>query len=205
MVAEKKVLIIVENLPVPFDTRVWKEATSLRDGGYEVTVLCPRSKGYTQRHEVIDGVHIFRHPMPKEGNGPLGYLYEYSCALFWEFLYAWWIYWRRGFHVIQGCNPPDDIFLVAFPFKLLGVKYIFDHHDANPELYLSKFNKKGLFYRVQVWLEKMTYRCSDVVMATNTSYRDLAVTRGGSRPTMCLSFAMGLMRGPSSPPPPTPF
>ena len=118
--------------------------------------------------------------MPKEGDGAVGYLYEYGSALFWEFLDAWWIYLRRGFHVIQGCNPPDDIFLVALPFKLLGVKYIFDHHDANPELYISKYDKKGMFYKIQVWLEKMTYRFSDVVMATNCSYRDLAITRGGS-------------------------
>ena len=179
---EKKVLIIVENIPVPFDTRVWKEAASLQANGYEVTVLCPRGKGYLQRHVVIDGVHIFRHPMPKEGNGPLGYLYEYGSALLWESLYAWWIYLRRGFHIIQGCNPPDDIFLVALPFKLLGVKYIFDHHDANPELYLSKFEKKGIFYKIQVWLEKLTYRFSEVVMVTNSSYRDLALTRGGLAP-----------------------
>jgi glycosyltransferase involved in cell wall biosynthesis len=178
----KKILIIVENLPVPFDTRVWKEAASLREDGYEVTVLCPRGKGYLQRHEVISGVHIYRHPMPREGDGALGYLYEYGSALVWESLYAWWIYFRRGFHVIQGCNPPDDIFLVALPFKLFGVKYIFDHHDANPELYLSKYDEKGAFYKIQVWLEKMTYRFSDVVMATNESYAELATTRGGLAP-----------------------
>jgi glycosyltransferase involved in cell wall biosynthesis len=175
---KKKILIIVENLPVPFDTRVWKEAASLHANGYEVTVLCPRGKGYTRKHEIIDGIHIYRHPMPKEGNSPFGYLYEYGSALFWELLYAWWIYFRRGFHVIQGCNPPDDIFLVALPFKVLGVKYIFDHHDANPELYLSKFDRKDAFYKVQVGLEKLTYRFSDVVMATNNSYRELAITRG---------------------------
>ena len=179
---KKKILIIVENLPVPFDTRVWKEACSLHQNGYEVTVLSPRGKGYQQRHEVINGVHIYRHPMPKEGNTPLGYLREYGCALFWEFLYASWIYFRRGFDVIQGCNPPDDICLVALPFKLLGVKYIFDHHDANPELYLSKYGKKGVFYTAQVWLEKMTYRASDVVIATNRSYRELAVNRGRLAP-----------------------
>jgi glycosyltransferase involved in cell wall biosynthesis len=178
----KKVLIIVENLPVPFDTRVWKEATSLRHAGYQVTVLCPRGKGYEKNYEQLDGVHIYRHPMPGEGNRPIGYLWEFACALFWEFFYTWWIYLRRGFHVIQGCNPPDDIFLIALPFKLLGVKYIFDHHDTNPELYLSKYEKKGFLYHVQVWLEKMTYRCSDVVMATNTSYRDLALSRGGLGP-----------------------
>jgi glycosyltransferase involved in cell wall biosynthesis len=179
---KRKVLIIVENLPVPFDTRVWKEASSLHANGYDVTVLCPRGKGFARRHEVIDGVHIYRHPMPKEGNTPFGYLYEYGSALFWEFLYAWWIYLRRGFHVIQGCNPPDDIFLVALPFKLFGVKYIFDHHDANPELYLSKYDRKDAFYKVQVGLEGMTYRFSDVVMATNKSYRDLAISRGKMSP-----------------------
>ena len=138
---KRKILIIVENLPVPFDKRVWKEAASLQQSGYEVTVLCPRGKGYEQRHEVIDGIHIYRHPLPREGNTPLGYLHEYGWALFWEFLYTWWIYLRRGFHAIQGCNPPDNIFLIALPFKLLGIKYIFDHHDANPELYLSKYGR----------------------------------------------------------------
>src|SRR6266481_2216918 len=179
---KKKILIIVENLPVPFDSRVWKESLSLRKDGYEVTVLCPRGKGYTRGYEVLDGIRIYRHPMPKEGNSPLGYLWEYGCALFWEFFYSWWIYLSHGFHVIQGCNPPDDIFLVALPFKLLGVTYIFDHHDANPELYFSKYEKEGFFYKAQVGLEKLTYRFSDVVMATNNSYRDLAISRGGLDP-----------------------
>jgi glycosyltransferase involved in cell wall biosynthesis len=175
----KKILIIVENLPVPPDFRVWKEARSLRGAGYEVTVLCPRGKGCERGYEFIDGVHIYRHPTAQEGHGPWGYVLEYSYALFWEFLYSWWIYLRRGFRVIQACNPPDDIFLVALPFKLLGVKYIFDHHDVNPELYLSKYGKMGLFYKIQVWLEKMTFRFSDVVMSTNNSYREIAMTRGG--------------------------
>src|SRR4051794_11564485 len=117
----KSVLIIVENLPVPFDTRVWKQACSLQRNGYAVTVLCPRGKGFNKAHEVLEGVHIYRHPMPMEGNGALGYVLEYGSALFWEFLYSWWIYLRRGFQVIQGCNPPDDIFLIALPFKLFGV------------------------------------------------------------------------------------
>jgi glycosyltransferase involved in cell wall biosynthesis len=175
---KKNILIIVENLPVPFDSRVWKEAVSLRDNGYNVTVLCPRGKGYTKRYEILDGIRIYRHPAPKEGNGALGYVWEYSSALFWEVLYTWLIYLRHGFDVLQGCNPPDDIFLVALPFKLFGVKYIFDHHDANPELYFSKYGRKDFFYRVQVWLEKMTYRYSDVVIATNDSYKRLAITRG---------------------------
>jgi glycosyltransferase involved in cell wall biosynthesis len=176
---KRKVLIIVENLPVPFDSRVWKEACTLRREGYEVSVLCPRGKGYEDRYEMIEGVHIYRHPISKEGNSPFGYLREYGSALFWEYLYTFYIYLRRGFQVIQGCNPPDNLFLVALPFKILGVKYIFDHHDANPELYLSKYGRKDILYKIQFWLERLTYRCSDVVMATNSSYRDLAITRGG--------------------------
>jgi glycosyltransferase involved in cell wall biosynthesis len=147
-----------------------------------VTVLCPKGKGYEKAYERLEGVHIYRHPMPKEGNGVVGYLREFSCALFWELLYSMWIFARRGFHVIQGCNPPDDIFLIALPFRLFGVKYIFDHHDANPELYLSKYANKGLLYRAQVLLERLTYRFSDVVMATNESYKELAVKRGGVAP-----------------------
>lgn len=174
----RKVLIIVENLAVPFDTRVWKEACALKEAGYEVTVLSPRGKGYRKNHEVLDGIHVFRHPTAREASGALGYLWEYGCALFWEFLYSWWIFLVRGFHVIQGCNPPDDIFFVALPFKLFGVKYIFDHHDANPELYLSKFERKDMFYRVQVRLERLTFLFSDVIMSTNESYRRLAMSRG---------------------------
>jgi len=179
---KKKILIVVENLPVPFDSRVWKEALALHESGYEVTVLSPRGKGYASNYEVLQGVHIYRHPMPKEGNSPFGYLWEYGWALFWEWLYAWWIFLTRGFHVIQGCNPPDNIFLVALPFKLFGVKYIFDHHDANPELYLSKYERRDIFYKIQVWLEQMTYRACDVVMATNESYKLLAVNRGKRDP-----------------------
>ncbi len=175
---KKKVLIIVENLPVPFDTRVWKEACTLQKAGYQVSVICPRSKRHPKFHEVLDGVYIYRHPMPEEKNSAAGYIWEYSCALFWEFVLAFWVFMRRGFHVIQGCNPPDTIFLIALVFKLFGVRYIFDHHDANPELYLSKYEREDLLYRIQVWLEKMTFFTSDVVISTNESYRSLALGRG---------------------------
>lgn len=177
-----KILIIVENLPVPFDKRVWKESQALLQNGYDVTVLCPKGKGYERGFEVLDGIRIYRHPMPKEGNSATGYLQEYSHVLFWEFLYTFWIYLRRGFDVIQGCNPPDFIFLVALPFKLLGIKYIFDHHDVSPELYLSKYDKKGFLYWIQVWLEKLTFYTSDVVISTNATYRNVALSRGGRKP-----------------------
>jgi glycosyltransferase involved in cell wall biosynthesis len=179
---KRRVLIIVENQPVPLDTRVWREARSLSDYGYEVTVLCPRREGCSRGYEVIDRVRIYRHPMPIEARTPLGYLSEYACAFALEFLYTLWIYLRHGFDVIQGCNPPDTIFLVALPFKILGVKYIFDHHDANPELYVSKYARQGALYKILLSLEKWCYRHSDVVMVTNTSYRNMAISRGRIRP-----------------------
>lgn len=179
---KRKVLIIVENLPVPFDSRVWKEACALREAGYQVTVLCPKGKGSRRTYELLEGVHIYRHPLPKEGNSATGYLVEYACALFWEVLFSWWIFFRRGFSIIQGCNPPDDIFLVALPFKLFRIKYIFDHHDVNPELYLCKYEKMDPLYKIQVLLEKLTFRFSDVVMSTNNSYKEIAISRGRRAP-----------------------
>jgi len=177
--ANKGVLIIVENQAVPLDPRVWREARSLTENGYQVTVISPRRKGCSKGYELLDGVRIYRHPTPKEGSTPAGYIWEYSCALFWEFLYTLWVCLRHRIDVIQACNPPDTIFLVALPFRVLGIKYIFDHHDANPELYLSKFGKKNLLYRILLRLEKLSYWFSNAVMATNASYRDVAIERGG--------------------------
>jgi glycosyltransferase involved in cell wall biosynthesis len=167
---------------VPFDQRVWKEGLALHEAGYDVSILSRKGKGCEDGYEFREGIHIYRHPMPKESNSALGYLWEYGCALFWETLFSWWIYFRRGFHVIQGCNPPDDIFLVVWPFKLFGVKYIFDHHDVNPELYLAKYERKDLFYKIQLWLEKMTFHVCDIVMSTNETYREVALSRGGVSP-----------------------
>jgi glycosyltransferase involved in cell wall biosynthesis len=144
--------------------------------------LCPCDKDYERRHEIIEGVHVYRHPATKGGNTALTYLWEYGVALFWEVLYSWWIYLRHGFDVIQGCNPPDHLFLVALPFKLLGVKYIFDHHDLNPELYIAKYERQDFLYNVLVRLERLTYRFSDVVMVTNESYKEIAITRGDRDP-----------------------
>jgi glycosyltransferase involved in cell wall biosynthesis len=179
VLVKRKVLIIVQNQSVPPDPRVLQEARSLHANGYEVTVLCPRRKEWASGYEIVDGVRIYRHRSPRDGCTAPGYLWEYGWSLFWEFLYTTWIYIRHGFDVIEGCNPPDDIVLVALPFKLFGVKYIFDHHDTCPELYIAKGGAKGTLYKILLWLEKVTYRFSDVVMVTNGSYKGLAIQRGG--------------------------
>ncbi len=178
----RRVLIIVENLPVPFDRRVWQEATTLQQAGYEVSVICPTGKGYDRRAEVIDGIYIYRHGLPLEAEGALGYLLEYSTALFWELVLACKVLWGRGFDVIHACNPPDTIFLIGGLFKLFGKKFVFDHHDINPELYLAKFGREDFFYRLMLTLERWTFRTADISIATNESYRRIAVERGGMDP-----------------------
>lgn len=180
---DRKILIIVENLPVPFDTRVWQEATTLAREGYTVSVICPKGKGYNKEYEYLEGVHIHRHDLPKEGNGPIGYAREYFSALWHEYRLARKIYKERGFHVIHGCNPPDNIYMVAARFKGKGVDYVFDHHDICPELYEAKFGKTtGPLYKSQLWLERNTYRHCTFAFVTNESYRQIAISRGGMSP-----------------------
>ena len=134
----KHILFIVENLPVPFDRRVWQEALTLKESGADVSIICPKMKGYTTTFERLEDIDIYRHRLPLEARGAIGYLLEYSSALFWEFTLSWKIFLRKRFHVIHGCNPPDLIFLVALFFKVFRVIYVFDHHDINPELFIAK-------------------------------------------------------------------
>jgi glycosyltransferase involved in cell wall biosynthesis len=176
------VLFIVENLPSPFDRRVWQEASTLRQAGYRVSIICPKGKGYEKSFEILDDIHIYRHGLPTEASGALGYLIEYSAALFWEFLLAWRVLLTRGFDAIHACNPPDNIFLIGLFFKLFGKKFLFDHHDINPELYIAKFGRKDFFYKMMLAWERWTFKVADVSIATNESYRRIAIERGGMTP-----------------------
>ena len=176
-----RALILVENLSVPFDRRVWQECRALREAGYEVSVICPQ--GSTQDREpyaVIDGVEIHRYPLTAATGGWPGYLREYAAAV-WR---SWRLARRLGrFDVVHICNPPDLLFLVALPLKLRGARVIFDQHDLVPELYLSRFGRgKDLLYHGVVALERLTYRLADVVIATNESYRRAALDRGRKAP-----------------------
>ena len=178
-----RVLIIVENLPVPFDRRVWMEATALKRSGYEVSVISPTGKGYESLYEEVDGIGIYRHQLPPERSSALGYVREYAHALWAEWRLARKVHKERGFEVIQACNPPDLIFLVSLWFKLLyGTRFIFDHHDLSPELYESKFKRRGVFYYILRLAERLTFLSADVVIATNESYQEVAVLRGKKPP-----------------------
>lgn len=178
--AIRRVLILVENLPSPFDRRVWQEATTLRDAGYEVSIICPSGKGYESHYEVVEDVHIWRYDLPLEAEGAKGYLVEYSLALFHTFRLAFKVKRQRDFDVIHACNPPDLLFLIGGFFKIFfGKKFLFDHHDINPELYEAKFGRRDIFWKLMVWLERLTFRTADVSIATNESYRRIAIERGG--------------------------
>jgi glycosyltransferase involved in cell wall biosynthesis len=175
----RRVLIVVENLPVPFDRRVWAEATTLAAAGYVVSVICPKGRGYEADYEFLEGVHVHRHALPAEGNGALGYLREYGAALWHEIRLAFRVRRARGLDILHGCNPPDLIFLVAWALRPFGVRYLFDHHDICPELYETKFGRRGALWRLMVLVEWLTFRSAIVSIATNESYAEIARTRGG--------------------------
>jgi glycosyltransferase involved in cell wall biosynthesis len=178
----RRVLIVVENLPVPFDRRVWAEATTLAEAGYTVSVISPTGKGCEETYEYLDGVHVHRHRLPPEGHGPLGYLREYGAALWHETRLALKVRRARGIDILHGCNPPDLIFLVAWALRPFGVRYLFDHHDICPELYETKFGRRGLLWRLMVLVEWLTFRTATVSIATNESYAEIARQRGGMAP-----------------------
>ncbi|HYE51415.1 MAG TPA: glycosyltransferase family 4 protein [Azospirillaceae bacterium] len=177
-----RVLMVVENLPVPFDRRVWQEARTLREAGFEVSVICPKGKGQTASREQVEGIEIYRHPLPLEAKGLLGFLLEYGAALFFQTWLAWRIFLGRGFDVIHAANPPDLIFLVAAQFRPFGVKFIFDHHDLMPELWFQKFKRRGAGHTAMLWMERATFALAHAVVSTNQSYRQIAIERGRKRP-----------------------
>ena len=174
-----RVLIIVENLPVPLDRRVWQEACALRDAGHQVTVICPQMRGYTEAEEMLDGIQIHRHWISGEAKGIRGFVLEYAAALWGELFCALKVWRRGGFDIIHLCNPPDLLFLVALPFKLLaGVRVVFDVHDLWPEMFEAKFSRRGVLYWGVRLAERCTLALADVVMATNQSVLAAVKQRG---------------------------
>jgi len=177
------VCIIVENLPVPIDRRVWCEARALRDAGYNVFVICPKGENSCSAgYEVLDGIHIYRH-RAWEASNAFGYLLEYTWALIAELYLVLKVFGRSRFRILQGCNPPDTIFLIGLILKPLGVQFIFDHHDLSPEVFQAKFGGSGgVFGALTRLAEKWSFRVARVSIATNESFKEIAVKRGGKRP-----------------------
>lgn len=172
--------MLLENNPYPQDGRVRREATALTDAGYSVSVICPAAAGQPFR-DTVNGVKVYRYAPPRDGDGFLGYVWEYGHALFWSFWLSLNVAVRSGFDVIHSHNPPDLFFLIAALYKPFGKRFVFDHHDLSPEMYHARFHDGGnaLVHRVLLACEKLSFRLADLVVATNESYRRIAVERGG--------------------------
>ncbi len=177
---QTRVTILVENLPVPLDRRVWTEALALVRAEYHVSVICPQTARHPLAYEELEGVHIFRHPLPLEARGIAGFFLEYAAALLGELRLAFTVRRRFGIDIIQLCNPPDILFLVALVFRWLdGCKIVFDHHDPFPELMAIKFPRRKLLWRLARLCERLTFRSADQVITTSEALRRIAMTRGG--------------------------
>lgn len=178
-----RVLIIVQNLPVPFDRRVWLECQALVSAGHQVSVVCPKGRG-DPSHEIIDTVELYKYRPYAPGGSKVSFIAEYAysfAATAWLALKA-----RRNgrFAVLQACNPPDIFWPLGLLFRWLDrTKFVFDHHDLCPELFLSRFSGSlKLPYRGLRLLERRTHRTADHVISTNDSYRDIALNRSGKSP-----------------------
>jgi glycosyltransferase involved in cell wall biosynthesis len=175
------VLMIVENLPVPFLRRTWQAACALRDEGYRVSIISPKGRGHDAGYEKLDGIEIYRHKI-HEASGVLGYFLEYAGALAAQFWLSLKIYRRTRFRILHVGNPPDFLFLLGLFYRLFGVRFIYEFLDLNPELYLVKFGRKDLIYRILCFFERSSFRLADAVLAANESYRAIAMERGGVAP-----------------------
>lgn len=177
-----RVLIIVENVPVLRDRRVWRECLALVANGYRVSVICPALAGEPSV-EYRQGIAIYRYPPPPDASSPVGFLYEFAYSWVRTLALGLKVLRREGFDVIQACNPPDTYFAFAWLFKPLGKRFVYDQHDLAPETYEARFERPSLAISWALrLLERLTYRTADRVIATNDSYRNVALTRGGKAP-----------------------
>jgi glycosyltransferase involved in cell wall biosynthesis len=181
----RRVLIVVQNLPVPFDRRVWLEATTLARAGYQVSVICPKAKGFTRSFEGLEGVHIYRYRLPVDAKGAISFVAEFV----WCFMRTAMKSLRvavvgRGFDVLHVCNPPETYWLLGRFWQLFGKRFLFDHHDLSPEMYQAKFGSSGgLALAGLRFLERKTFQTADLVITTNESHRRIAIERGGMAPS----------------------
>jgi glycosyltransferase involved in cell wall biosynthesis len=176
----RRVLIVVQNLPVPFDRRVWLEATTLRRHGYTVSVICPKAKGFSASYEVLEDVHIHRYALPFEAKGALGFVGEFAWCFLATLLKSVKVASRQGFDVIHACNPPETYWVLGLLWRPFGKRFVFDHHDLSPEMYQAKFERPSrVLHGALGLLEWCSFRMADVAIATNDSYKQVAIERGG--------------------------
>lgn len=177
--SSSKILMLVENQGYPDDIRVRQEAISLSNAGYQVSVICQRLQGQPWT-ETVDEVTVYRYPAPVAADSFIGYLWEYGYSLIAAFILSLYVALRQGIDVIHAHNPPDLYVFIGLFYKPFGVKFIFDHHDLSPENYFARFpnnNGNQKVYRVLIWLEALSCRVADHVIATNESYKAIQIER----------------------------
>jgi len=181
MTKKKKILMLVENISVPLDPRVWAEARVLRDAGYEISVICPKGVGRDEESYIyLENIFIYRYRLPIVGNKYQAYVAEYSFSLLFTFFLSLKVLFKHNFDVIHAANPPDTFFLIGMFYRLLGKKYVFDQHDLAPEMFMVKFKgRMKLLYRFQIFLEQCSYRASHLIITSNEAQKKRAVERGG--------------------------
>jgi len=174
-----RILMLLENMTFPQDLRVRREANALYAAGYRVTVICPADKNQPHR-ETVNGVRVYRYPAPRAAIGFLGYIWEYGWSMVASFFLSARVFLTDGFDVIHAHNPPDTFVFIAMLYKLVGKRFVYDHHDLSAEMYQARLSGRGnrVVYRVLIWLEKLTCRFADHVIVTNESYKRFAVERG---------------------------
>ncbi len=176
--AGNRILMLVENNSYPQDPRVRQEATALTAAGYQVTVICPQRRGQPWQ-AVHDGVSVYRFLAPLEANGFLGYIWEYGYSTLAMFLLSIFVFFRRGFDVIHTHNPPDTLVLIVACYKLLGKRFIYDHHDLAPEMYQALFDDSNkVLHKLLIYFEKFSCQLADHIIATNESYKAVEMERG---------------------------
>jgi glycosyltransferase involved in cell wall biosynthesis len=177
----RRSLIVVQNLPVPFDRRVWLEATTLAAAGFEVSVICPKAQGFSLPYEELENIQIYRYPLPFDARRPVGFVAEFAWCFLQTLIQSLRIaVFGRGFDIVHVCNPPDIYWPLGLLYRVFGKRFIFDHHDLSPEMYVAKFDRANrALYRGLLFHERMTFRTADVVIAPNGSHRRIAIERGG--------------------------
>lgn len=178
--AGNRILMLLENSHFPQDPRVRREAYALRNAGYRVSVICP-ARPRQSWCEMLDGVRVYRYPSIPEMHGAIGYVCEYSYAMAATLVFSLLVLVREGFDVLHAANPPDTFVFIAMLYKPLRKKFVYDHHDLAPEMYRARFGNRSsrLVFQVQVWLEQLSCRLADHVIATNGSYREVEMRRSG--------------------------
>ncbi len=180
----KSILMVVENLSVPSDPRVWREAQTLRQLGFQVCIISPKGEIRDKdAYACIDGIHIYRYHLPLAKQAPFGYMKEYLVALLKTFGLSLKIWYRHGFSVIHAANPPDIFFVLGLFYRFFGKAYVFDQHDLAPETFRVKFSgRMALCYWLLRRCEYYSYRTADIVITTNVSQKRFAIKRGRCHP-----------------------